>query len=126
MEVATNQNGAIAVRSADWSTVRCRRQYLTKTIHGFTRATHASAVYNGPVPVSVSVTSRSSIETDERIELVLGTFKNNGTSSGTLAKTPDLENFATAYRSSKRVIKLSRQRWMLRADKVGRRRSTNS
>jgi len=31
--------------------------------------------------------------------------------SGTLFKTLDLENFATAYRSSKRAIDLSRQRW---------------
>jgi len=30
--------------------------------------------------------------------------------SGTLSQTPDLENFASAYRSSKRVINLARQR----------------
>ena len=32
--------------------------------------------------------------------------------SGTLSDTPDLENFATAYRSSKCVINLARQKWM--------------
>ena len=31
-----------------------------------------------------------------------------------LSQTPDLENFATAYRSSKRVINFARQRWTLR------------
>jgi len=34
--------------------------------------------------------------------------------SGTLSKTPDLENFAMAYQSSKRVINLAQERWMLR------------
>jgi len=31
-----------------------------------------------------------------------------------LLKTLDIENFATAYRSSKRVTNLVRERWMLR------------
>jgi len=35
--------------------------------------------------------------------------------SGTFSWTPDLENFATAYRSSKRAINLARERWTLRA-----------
>ena len=35
--------------------------------------------------------------------------------SGTLLQTPDLENIATAYRSSKRAIDLARERWTLRA-----------
>ena len=35
--------------------------------------------------------------------------------SGILLKTLDLENFATAYRSSKRVINLARERWTPRA-----------
>jgi len=35
--------------------------------------------------------------------------------SGNLLKTLYLENFATAYRSSKPVIKLARERWTLRA-----------
>ena len=35
--------------------------------------------------------------------------------SGTLLQSLDLENFATAYRSSKRVINLARERWTLRA-----------
>jgi len=35
--------------------------------------------------------------------------------SGTLSKTPDLENFALAYRLSKRVIDLAGERWTLRA-----------
>jgi len=34
---------------------------------------------------------------------------------GTLSQTPDLENFASAYRSLKWVINLARQWWMLRA-----------
>ena len=33
--------------------------------------------------------------------------------SGTLSKTPDLHNFASAYRSSKLVIDLARERWTL-------------
>ena len=33
--------------------------------------------------------------------------------SGTLPKTPDFENFASAYRSSKRVIDLARESWTL-------------
>jgi len=36
-------------------------------------------------------------------------------SSGTLLLTPDLENFATACRSSKRVINFARERWTLQA-----------
>jgi len=35
--------------------------------------------------------------------------------SGILLQTVDLENFATAYRSSKRAINLARERWTLRA-----------
>ena len=35
--------------------------------------------------------------------------------SGTLLQTLDFENFAAAYRSSKRVINLARERWTLRA-----------
>ena len=38
---------------------------------------------------------------------------------------PDVEHFATAYRSSKRVISLARQRWRRsERDKLDRRRST--
>jgi len=81
----------------------------------------------GPVPVSV--TSRCSIETDERLELVLAwelsstypTLCYNDIQvppktiiSGTLLLTLDLENFATTYRSSKRVINLARERSTLR------------
>ena len=81
----------------------------------------------GPVPVSV--TSRCSIETAERLELVLAwelsstypTLCYNDIQvppktiiSGTLLLTLDLENFATAYRSSKRVINLARERSTLR------------
>ena len=36
-------------------------------------------------------------------------------SSESLLQTRDLENFASAYRSSKRVIYLARERWTLRA-----------
>jgi len=78
------------------------------------------------VSVRLSVTSRSSIKTDERIGLVLGSRasfylsytvlkRNSGVSkntvlpSGILSQIPDLENFATTYRSSKRA------RWTLRA-----------
>jgi len=42
-----------------------------------------------------------------------------------LSQTPDLENFASAYLSSKRVVDLARERWRrLGRDKLGRRRST--
>ena len=34
--------------------------------------------------------------------------------SETLSKTPDLENFASACRTSKRVTDLARERWTLR------------
>jgi len=75
-----------------------------------------------------SVTSRSHVEMAERIELVFGMgasfhvsytelkgnsgiYKNKSTSLWNFAQTPDLEDFATAYRSSKRVISLARERW---------------
>ena len=35
--------------------------------------------------------------------------------SGTLSETPESENFATAYRSSKRVMNLAREMWTLRS-----------
>jgi len=76
--------------------------------------------------------SRSSTETDKRIGLVFGTGASFDLStpycneipvhpktrvfpSGTLLKTLNFENFATAYRSSKGVINLARERWTLRA-----------
>ena len=80
-----------------------------------------------------SVTSRCSFETAEQIELVCGlaasfhlshtvsegkldTSKNKGTSLWNFFLNSGLEvNFATAYRSSKRVINSARERWMLRA-----------
>ena len=82
--------------------------------------------------LSVSVTSRSSIETAEQIWLVfgMGTFSTYPTTgykeiqvsskirvlpSRTLLQTLDLENFATAYRPSKCVINLAGERWTLRA-----------
>ena len=82
------------------------------------------------VSVCLSVASRCSIETDERIELVLGTgasFRlsytvlkgNSGISkirvlpSETVPNYTDLENFASVYRSSKRVIDFARERWTL-------------
>ena len=72
---------------------------------------------HGPVSVCLSVTSRSSVETAERIELVFGMgasfhpsynvlkgnsviSKNKGTSLWNFSQTPDLENFATVYRVS--------------------------
>ena len=72
------------------------------------------------MPVCLSVTSRISIKTAEWIELVSGTkasfqeyyivlkanpgtFKIKVLYSETLSQTPDLENFASAYRLSKRV-----------------------
>jgi len=84
------------------------------------------------VSVCMSVTSRSSIKTDERIELVFGmgasfhpsytVLKGNlGVSknlwllpSGNLSQNPDLENFASVYRSSKHVIDFAQERWMPR------------
>ena len=73
--------------------------------------------------ILLSVTSRSSIETHERIELVRIFPKirehcsnvcamylaNKLSSSETLSQTPDLDNFATVYRSLKRVISLAPQ-----------------
>ena len=80
----------------------------------------------------LSVTSRSSSETGEQIGLVLARelhstyptlcYKEIHVSSkirvllsGILLQTLDLANFATAHRSSKRVINLARERWTLRA-----------
>jgi len=80
----------------------------------------------------LSVTSLSSIETDGRIELVFGVgasfhlsytvlkgnsgiFKMRVIPSGTLTKIPDFKNFASAYRSLKRVINLAWQWWTPRA-----------
>ena len=82
----------------------------------------------------LSVTSLCSIETDERIELVFDILalqlhstyptlcdkevhvpsKIRVLSCGILLQTLDLENFATAYRLSKRVINLARERQTLR------------
>jgi len=45
----------------------------------------------------------------------LDIFKNKDTPSRTLLQTLDLENFARAYRPSKRVINLARERWTSRA-----------
>jgi len=88
---------------------------------------------HGPMSVCLSVCRKleCSLETDERIELVFGMgayfrpsytvlkgnsgiSKDKGTSPGTLSQTRDLENFASMYRSSKRVIDLARERWTLR------------
>ena len=86
----------------------------------------------GPVYVSVSARSQCSIETAEQIGLVfwhvsffeLSTLcfeeiqvpsKIRVHPSGTLLQTLDLDNFATAYRSLKRVIDLARERWTHRA-----------
>ena len=79
---------------------------------------------------SVSVTGRSSIERDEQIEL--GFFARKLSSPilrcvkrkfaylqkwrhFPLELCPDFENFAPAYRASKRVMELARRRWTLRA-----------
>jgi len=91
--------------------------------------------------VSVSVTSRCSIETVEQIELILAweLFSTYPTlcckeiqvpskirvhSSGTLLQTLDLENFATTYRSPKRVINLAEKGERTERDKLDRRWST--
>ena len=93
--------------------------------------------------LSVSVTSRSSIETAEPIDrarfvaweppstyLILCkkeirvSPKIRVLPSGTLFQTPDFKKFAWAYRSSKRVIDLARERrTRSESDKLGRRRS---
>jgi len=53
------------------------------------------------------------------------TSKNKGTSvRNFVTRTLQSENFASAYRPSKRVINLARERWTLRCDKLDRRRST--
>jgi len=98
------------------------------------RRSASTGTSHGPVSVflSVYVTSRSSIETDERMGLVLAReslstyptlcYKEIKVPliirvllSGTLLQTLDLENFATAYRSWKRIINLARERWTLTA-----------
>ena len=88
----------------------------------------------------VSVTSRYSVERVERIGLVLAwellfTFptlcskeiqvpsKIRLLPSGTLLQTLDVEDFATACRSSKRVINLAREGGRSERDKLRRRRS---
>ena len=94
--------------------------------------------------VRLSVTSRCSVETAERIELVFlaGELpstrptlrekeipfspKIRALPSGILSHTLELENFATAYRSSKRVINLTQKGGRPERDKLGRRRSTKS
>ena len=100
----------------------------------FTARCYASAVIAMGLCLSVrlSVRSQCSIETAERIELVLACelpstrptvlkgnlviSKNKGTSSWNFVLNSGLrENFATAYRPSKRVINLARERWTLTA-----------
>jgi len=76
-----------------------------------------------------------SVEVDGLIKLVFGNtvFKEIQVStkirvltSGILSKTPDLENFSLAYRSSRCVIDLAREGWTLICDKLDRHRSTKS
>ena len=99
----------------------------------FTARCYASAVLAMGLCLSASATSRCSIKTAERIELVFGTWasfhpsytvlkgnsiisKNKGTSLWNFVLNSGLRgNFATAYRSSKRVINLARERWTLKA-----------
>jgi len=78
---------------------------------------------------------RCSVEVDGLIKLVFGNtvFKEIQVStkirvltSGILSKTPDLENFSLAYRSSRCVIDLAREGWTLICDKLDRHRSTKS
>jgi len=78
---------------------------------------------------------RCSVEADGLIKLVFGNtvFKEIQVStkirvltSGILSKTPDLENFSLAYRSSRCVIDLAREGWTLICDKLDRHRSTKS
>jgi len=101
---------------------------------------YASEVQDGPVCLSVCqsqvrVLSKRLDESSwvlarELPSTVLkgnsGIFKNKGRllPSGTLSQTPDLENFASAHRSSKRVINLARQGGSSERDKLDRRRST--
>ena len=103
-------------------------------IHFYPRdAMPARVLANVAMALRLSVCRKleCSLETDERIELVFGMgayfhpsytvlkgnsgiSKHKGTSPGTLSQTRDLENFASMYRSSKRVIDLARERWTLR------------
>jgi len=86
-------------------------------------------------------TRQRSIETDERMELVFGMVasfhlsyttlkgnsgisKNKGTSPGTLSKTPDSENFATAYRSRKVLSTQLEKGGRSERDKLERRQSS--
>jgi len=100
-------------------------------LHDFYRAMLSiRGTSHGPVSVCPSVTSRFFIETDERIGLVFGMgasfdllwykeihvpSKIRVLPSGILLQILDLENFATSYQSSKRVINLARERWTLTA-----------
>ena len=83
----------------------------------------------------LSVTSRCSIiEMDGQIVrsswvlACIGFFRpilqNKGSSLLTLSQTPELQNFASAYRSPKRLIDLGRERWTPERDKLDRRPST--
>jgi len=118
----------------DLSTNFRRRRDAAVTISLFTRA-HDTMLARVAMAqcLCLSVTSRCSVEMDGRIELVFGVYrllstypslcykeiqvstKINVLPSGTLSQIPDLENFASAYRSSKCVINLARERWTLRA-----------
>jgi len=109
-----------------FSPARRRRRDLVSPFV-FTRTTLCYCLVLAIVLCRLSVTSLSSVETDERIELVFGVgasfhpsyavLKGNSVTSrnnGTLAQSPDLKMFFSVYRSSKRVVDLARERWTLR------------
>jgi len=98
----------------------CQVEFLPARCYASTGTSHVR------VSVCLSVTSRSSVETAECIELVfawellsthpalrqkqiLVSPKIRVLPSGTLSQTPYLENFALVYRTSKRVIDLARE-----------------
>ena len=108
-----------------FSPARRRRDPVSPFV--FTRTTLCYCLVLAIALCRLSVTSLSSVETAERIELVFGVgasfhpsyavLKGNSVTSrnnGTLAQSPDLKMLFSVYRSSKRVVDLARERWTLR------------
>jgi len=117
---------------------------LTLTVSFYPRDAILARVLAMTLCPCLSVTSRCSIEMhglifgrflstyptlcSKEIQVSTGTYaaitrsdSDDSTSSRTLSQTPDLYNFASAYRSSKRVINLARQGGRSKHNKLDRR-----
>jgi len=123
---------AVTALFSDWRPRFTHVCWILFTYTLFTRATLFYSAGTSYGPVSVSVTIRSFIEAAERIGLGFGigaSFDLSYTGfkeirvplkirilpAETSLQTVDIENVATAYRSSKRIINLAREKWTLRA-----------